>query len=57
VLLQLDVLLVLVAKNSVPLPLVQKQATVINVNTAWPLDIVQVTAVKDKVLAGAVVVL
>jgi hypothetical protein len=49
--------LAVVAKNSIVLPLVQKQVTVINVNTAWPLDIVQVTAAKVAVQAGAVVVL
>ena len=55
---QLVVLLVVVAKNSIRLPLVQKLVTVINVNTAWQLDIVQVTAVKDEpIIVTAVVVL
>jgi hypothetical protein len=46
------VLLVTIAKNSVPLPLVQKLVIVINVNTAWLLVIKQVTAVKAVVPDG-----
>jgi hypothetical protein len=49
--------LAIVANNSTLWPLVQKQVTVINVNTAWLLDIVQVTAAKVVAQAGAVVVL
>jgi hypothetical protein len=49
--------LVIVAKNNIVLQLVQKQVTVINVNTAWLLDIVQVTAAKVVAQDGAVVVL